>query len=94
MFFGGQRRRKGKNPHETRLELNSNHMHRSPCHAGLCCHLWVSRGSAVSGAPASSLRPEGWIPAPAIREEGQPVHSPSLGMTSLSHLPQGAWWGI
>lgn len=36
-------------------------MPHGPCRAGLCCHLWVSGRSAVPGAPASSLKPEGRV---------------------------------
>lgn len=35
----GKRRRKGKKP--ISKKTNSNHMHHSPCHVSLCCHLWA-----------------------------------------------------
>lgn len=87
----GQRRRKGKKP--ISKKTNSNHMHHSPAVSVSAATCGPSRGSAISGAPASSLKP-GWILAPEIREEGQAAHPPSLGMISLTHRPQGTWWVI
>lgn len=51
----------------------------------------TSSGNAAYGSPTSLLlKPEGWILAPKLREEGQAGHPPSLGMTSP---PSGSLMG-
>lgn len=94
MVVGRQRRRKGKNPHETRLELNSNHMHHSPSRAGLCCPLWVSGRSAVPGVqlPCSSQEAGSWR-LNLGRKIKLPIHHLWAGPL-FAHLPWGAWWAV
>ena len=94
MVVGRQRRRKGKNPHETRLELNSNHMHHSPSRAGLCCPLWVSGRSAVPGVqlPCSSQEAGSWR-LNLGRKVKLPIHHLWAGPL-FAHLPWGAWWAV
>ena len=84
-------RRKGKNPHETRLKLNSNHMHRSPMPCGPLLPpvgVWRKCSSWSSNFLTQARRLD---PGTEIREKGQTVHPPCPGMTSLIALPQGAW---